>query len=163
MQGEIAQYAAAAHTTFITGTETTLINMDTWQELANPRDLTKIFKTAEYAPWRSLRESEDARYIGLAMPRFLSRLPYGAKTDPVEEFAFEEETSGSDHSKYTWANAAYPMAVNINGAFKLFGWCSQIRGVASGGTVDGLPCQTCPTDDGVWAMRSPPELPSSDR
>ncbi|MFH4210135.1 type VI secretion system contractile sheath large subunit, partial [Acinetobacter baumannii] len=81
------------------------------------------------------RESEDSRYIGLTMPRFLARLPYGAKTDPVEEFAFEEETDGADSSKYAWANSAYAMAVNINRSFKLYGWCSRIRGVESGGEV----------------------------
>ena len=113
------------------GASPTVMQMDSWQELANPRDLTKIFTTPEYAAWRSLRESEDARYIGLAMPRFLSRLPYGAKTNPVEEFDFEEDTGAADHSKYTWANAAYAMATNINRSFKLYGWCSRIRGVES--------------------------------
>ena len=93
--------------------------MDSWQELANPRDLTKLFLTPEYAGWRSLRESEDSRYVGLAMPRFLSRLPYGAKTSPVEEFDFEEDTGAADHSRYAWANAAYAMAVNINRSFKM--------------------------------------------
>lgn len=77
------------------------MGMGSWQELSNPRDLTKIFTTPEYAGWRSLRESEDSRYIGLTMPRFLARLPYGAKTDPVEAFAFEESTDGADSSKYT--------------------------------------------------------------
>lgn len=66
--------------------------MESWQELSNPRDLTKIFQTPEYAAWRSLRESDDSRYIGLAMPRFLARLPYGVKTNPVDEFDFEEDT-----------------------------------------------------------------------
>ena len=90
----------------------------------NPRDLTKIFQTPEYAAWRSLRESRrTARYIGLAMPRFLARLPYGAKTEPVEEFDFEEDTVGADSANYTWANSAYAMAVNINRSFKLYGWC----------------------------------------
>ncbi len=87
-----------------------------------PRDLTKIFGTPEYAAWRSLRESEDSRYIGLAMPRFLARQPYGAKSNPVEDFAFEEDTVGADHSKFVWSNAAYAMGVNINRAFKLYGW-----------------------------------------
>ncbi|MCZ6837323.1 MAG: type VI secretion system contractile sheath large subunit [Planctomycetota bacterium] len=163
MLGEIAKVAAASHAPFITGAAPTLMNMDSWQELANPRDLTKIFQTAEYAPWRALRESEDSRYIGLAMPRFLSRLPYGAATNPVEDFAFEEDTADADHSKYTWANAAYAMAVNINRSFKMFGWCSQIRGVESGGTVEGLPCHTFPTDDGGVDMKCPTEIAISDR
>ncbi len=159
----MAQIAAAAHAPFISAANPTLMNMDSWQELSNPRDLTKIFQTAEYAPWRSLRESEDSRYIGLAMPRFLSRLPYGAKTEPVDEFDFEEDTAGGDHSRYTWSNAAYAMGTNINRAFKTFGWCSQIRGVESGGMVEGLPCHTFPTDDGGVDMKCPTEIAITDR
>jgi len=139
------------------------MQMESWQELANPRDLTKIFTTPEYAGWRSLRESEDSRYLGLAMPRYLSRLPYGAKTSPVEEFDFEEETGAADHSRYTWANAAYAMAVNINRSFKLYGWCSRIRGIESGGAVEGLPTHTFPTDDGGVDMTCPTEVGISDR
>src|ERR1043166_7872898 len=161
--GEMSKVSAAAHTPFIAGASPTAMQMATWQELANPRDLTKIFTTPEYASWRSLRESEDARYIGLAMPRFLSRLPYGAKTRPVEEFDFEEDTGAADHSRYTWANAAYAMAVNINRSFKLYGWCSRIRGVESGGAVEGLPTHTFPTDDGGVDMKCPTEIAISDR
>ncbi|MCK5355111.1 MAG: type VI secretion system contractile sheath large subunit, partial [Methyloprofundus sp.] len=126
-------------------------------------DLTKIFQTPEYASWRSLRESEDSRYIGLAMPRFLSRLPYGAETDPVEAFDFEEDVEGADHNKYTWSNSAYTMAVNINQSFKLYGWCSRIRGIESGGAVEGLPTHTFPTDDGGVDMKCPTEIAISDR
>ena len=97
--GEMAQVAAAAHMPFIAGASPTTMQMSSWQELANPRDLTKIFTTPEYAAWRSLRESDDARYLGLAMPRFLSRLPYGAKTNPVEAFDFEEDTGAADHEQ----------------------------------------------------------------
>jgi type VI secretion system protein ImpC len=110
-----------------------------------------------------LRESEDSRYIGLAMPRFLSRLPYGAKTNPVEDFAFEEDTEGAKHDKYTWANAAYAMAVNVTRAFKLYGWCSRIRGTESGGMAEGLPCHTFPTDDGGVDMKCPTEIAITDR
>ncbi len=163
MLGEIAQVSAAAHSPFIAGGDPGLMQMDSWQELSNPRDLTKIFQTPEYAPWRSLRESEDSRYIGLAMPRFLSRLPYGAKTDPVEEFNFEEDVEGADHSKYTWSNSAFAMATNITRSFKLYGWCSRIRGVESGGAVEGLPCHTFPTDDGGVDMKCPTEIAISDR
>lgn len=161
--GGMAQIAAACHAPFIAGSDPRVMNMDSWQELSNPRDLTKIFQSAEYAPWRSLRESEDAKYIGLAMPRFLSRLPYGSKTSPVEEFDFEEDTEGADHSNYTWSNSAFAMAVNVNKAFKLYGWCSRIRGVESGGMVDGLPCHTFPTDDGGVDMKCPTEIAITDR
>jgi type VI secretion system protein ImpC len=161
--GEMSKVSAAAHTPFISGASPTLMQMGSWQELANPRDLTKIFTTPEYAAWRSLRESEDARYVGLAMPRFLARLPYGAKTSPVEEFNFEEETHGGEHGTYSWANAAYAMAVNINRSFKMYGWCSRIRGIESGGAVEGLPTHTFPTDEGGVAMKCPTEIAISDR
>ncbi|HRC36463.1 MAG: type VI secretion system contractile sheath large subunit [Rubrivivax sp.] len=163
MLGELSKIAAAALAPFIAGAAPSLLQMNSWQELANPRDLTKIFTTPEYAAWRSLRESEDARYMGLAMPRFLSRLPYGAKTNPVEAFNFEEETGGGDHSKYTWSNSAYAMAANINRSFKLYGWCTSIRGVESGGGVEGLPVHTFPTDDGGVDMKCPTEIAIGDR
>jgi len=163
MLGEIAKVAAAAHAPFISAVSPTVLQMDTWQELANPRDLTKIFQTPEYAAWRSLRESDDSKYLGLAMPRFLARLPYGANTNPVEAFEFEEDTEGADHSKYTWANAAYAMATNINRSFKEYGWCSRIRGIESGGAVENLPVHSFPTDDGGVDMKCPTEIAISDR
>ncbi|MCX8958670.1 type VI secretion system contractile sheath large subunit [Erwinia psidii] len=160
----IGKVAASAHVPFITGASPSVLQMDSWQELANPRDLTKIFtQNLEYAAWNSLRQSEDSRYIGLAMPRFLARLPYGIRTNPVEHFNFEETTDGADHSKYVWSNAAYAMAVNINRSFKHYGWCTLIRGVESGGVVEGLPCHTFPTDDGGIDMKCPTEIAISDR
>ncbi|RST50635.1 type VI secretion system contractile sheath large subunit [Variovorax sp. MHTC-1] len=161
--GEMAKLAASAHAPFITGASPNLMQMESWQELANPRDLTKIFGTPEYAGWRSLRESDDSKYIGLCMPRFLARTPYGAKTNPVEEFDFEEEVSGSDHSKYSWANAAYAMATNINRSYKLYGWGSRIRGIESGGAVENLPLHTFPSDDGGVDQKCPTEIAISDR
>jgi type VI secretion system protein ImpC len=161
--GEMSKIAAAAHAPFITGASPTLMQMESWQELANPRDLTKIFLTPEYAGWRSLRESDDARYLGLCMPRFLARTPYGANTNPVEEFDFEEDTAGADHSKYAWANAAYAMATNINRSYKLYGWGSRIRGIESGGAVENLPLHTFPSDDGGVDQKCPTEIAISDR
>jgi len=162
LQG-MGQIAAAAHAPFIAATAPALMNMDSWQQLGDPRDLTKIFQTPEYAPWRSLRDSEDSRFVALTMPRFLARLPYGAKTSPVEEFDFEEDAEGADHSKYCWSNSAFAMGVNVNRAFKLYGWCSRIRGVESGGMVEGLPCHTFPTDDGGVDMKCPTEIAITDR
>ena len=161
--GEMARIGSAAHCPFITGTAPGVMQMETWQELANPRDLTKIFQNTEYAAWRSLRESEDARYLGLVMPRFLARLPYGIRTNPVDGFDFEEQTDGADHNNYAWANSAYAMAANINRSFKEYGWCTSIRGVESGGAVENLPYHTFPSDDGGVDMKCPTEIAISDR
>jgi type VI secretion system protein ImpC len=160
---QMAQVSAAAHAPLITAADPSVMLMDSWQELANPRDLTKIFQTPEHAAWRSFRESEDSRYVGMAMPRFLARAPYGAKSNPVEEFDFEEKTGATGSTDFTWANAAYAMAVNINRSFKNYGWCSQIRGIESGGAVEGLPVHTFPTDDGGVDMTCPTEIAISDR
>jgi type VI secretion system protein ImpC len=159
----MSQIAAAAHSPFIAAASPTVMNMDAWTQLSDPRDLTKIFQTPEYAAWRSLRDSEDAKYLGLTMPRFLARLPYGAKTSPLDEFGFEEDVEGADHSKYVWANSAYAMATNITRAFKLYGWCAQIRGTESGGMIEGLPVHTFPTDDGGVDMKCPTEIAITDR
>ena len=156
--GEMSKIAAASHAPFISAAAPTVFGMESWQELSNPRDLTKIFSVPEYAGWRSLRDSDDARYLGLCMPRFLARRPYGAKTNPVEDFNFEEDSATPD-----WANAAYAMAVNINRSFKLYGWCSRIRGIESGGAVEGLPTHTFPTDDGGVDLKCPTEIAISDR
>ena len=161
--GEMARVAAAAHAPFISGASPNIMQMSSWQELANPRDLTKIFSNTEYVAWRALRESDDSKYVGLAMPRFLSRMPYGALTNPVEEFAFEEDTEGGSHAKYTWTNSAYAMAANINRSFKEYSWCTSIRGVESGGAVTDLPAHTFPTDDGGVDLKCPTEIAISDR
>ena len=137
--------------------------MDSWTELTNPRDIGKIFDTPDYAAFKSLRDQPDSRYMGLCMPRVLARQPYGAKSEPVEEFAFEEDTDGHKGEKYSWMNAAYAMAVNINRAFKDCGWTVRIRGVQSGGEVENLPTHTFPTDDGGIDLKCPTEIAISDR
>lgn len=159
----MSQVAAASHAPFIAAAAPGLLGMDGWNELANPRDLAKIYTTPDYAAWRSLRDSEDAKYVALTMPRTLARLPYGAKTDPVEDFDFEEDTGGADSSRYTWQNAAYAMGVNINRSFKQYGWCTRIRGVESGGIIDNLPAHVFPTDDGGVDMKCPTEIAITDR
>ena len=159
----MAQVAAAAHAPFLASPKPSLFQMESWQELANPRDLTKIFQTPEYAAWRSFRQSDDSKYIGLAMPRFLARLPYGANTMPAEGMTYEEESLGGKHEQYVWANAAYAMAANITRSFKQYGWCTSIRGVESGGAVANLPSHTFATDDGGVDMKCPTEIAISDR
>ncbi len=160
---DMAMIAAAAHAPFIAAAAPSVMQMDSWAELANPRDLTRIFGTPEYAAWRSLRGAEDTRYLGLCMPRFLARLPYGSRTDPQEGFAFEEDVEGADASRYLWASPAWAMGSNIARAFALYGWCTRIRGVDSGGAVDDLPLLTFPTADGDVDIRCPTEIALSER
>lgn len=160
---DLSKIAATAHCPFIAAASANLLNLESWQQLGDKRDLAKIFDTVEYASWKSLRESEDSRFIGLALPRFLSRLPYSTKNNPVDAFAFEEDASSFDHSNYVWSNAAYAMGVNITRAFKKSGWCAQIRGMESGGLVENLPVHAFPTDDGGVDMKCPTEIAITDR
>jgi type VI secretion system protein ImpC len=160
---DLGKIAAASHCPFISGAAPTLLGMDAWTELSNPRDIGKIFETPDYAGWKSLRDSENSRYVALCMPRVLAREPYGAKSVPVEEFDFEEETDGHKGEKYAWMNAAYSMAANINRAYKEWGWTVRIRGVQSGGEVINLPTHTFPTDDGDIDLKCPTEIAISDR
>ncbi|RHW17013.1 type VI secretion system contractile sheath large subunit [Sphingomonas gilva] len=158
----LSKIGAASHAPFIAGAAPTLFGMSSWTELSNPRDLGKLFDATDYMAWRTFRASEDSRYMALTMPRFLGRPVYGAKSEPVDEFDFEEDIGG-DHENYSWVNASYAMAVRITEAFSNYGWCTRIRGVESGGTVEGLPTATFPTDDGGLDMKCPTEIAISDR
>ena len=158
----LSKIGAASHAPFIAASAPTLFGMESWQELSNPRDLGKLFDATDYAAWNSFRESDDARYMALTMPRFLGRQTYGAKSEPVDAFDFEEDTTGS-HDKHLWLNAAYAMGTRITEAFATWGWCTRIRGVESGGTVEGLPTAMFPTDDGGTDMKCPTEIAISDR
>jgi type VI secretion system protein ImpC len=160
---KIASVAAAAHAPFVTGTSPEMFNLESFTHLDQPRDLAKIFDTTEYAKWKSFRQSEDSRYVALTAPRILMRQPYGINTVPVEAFNYEERVDGSDHSKYLWANAAWALGARITQSFALYGWTATIRGVESGGLVEGLPVHNFRTEDGDIAMKCPTEVPISDR
>ena len=160
---DLSKIASAALAPLVTGADPNLLGMDSWRELMNPRDIGKLMDTPDYAAWKGLRDAVDSRYLALCMPRVLSRLPYGAKSEPVHEFAFEEETDGHDGKKYGWMNAAYAMAANINRAYKEYGWTIRIRGVQSGGEVINLPTYTFPTDDGGVDLKCPTEIAITDR
>jgi type VI secretion system protein ImpC len=160
---DIAMIAAAAHAPFLTAAAPHLLQMESWSEIGNPRDLLRITSTPEYTAWRALREQQDARYLGLCMPRFLARLPYGAATDPLDSFAFEEDTEGPDTSRLLWANPAWAFAANVARAFAEYGWCCRIRGVDRGGVVEGLPVLHHPTADGNVDRRTVTEICISEK
>jgi type VI secretion system protein ImpC len=160
---KVSQVAAAAHAPFITGTDPDMFNLEHFTELDAPRDMAKIFDSTLYAKWKSFRQSDDARYVALTLPRILIRQPYGKATVPVEDFDYEEGVDGRDHSKYAWANAAWSLGAKVTQSFAQFGWCATIRGVEGGGLVDGLPVHNFRTESGDIAMKCPTETPISDR
>ncbi|MDQ3958119.1 MAG: type VI secretion system contractile sheath large subunit [Actinomycetota bacterium] len=160
---KIASVAAAAAAPFVAGTSPEMFNLESFTQLDQPRDLAKIFDTTEYAKWKSFRQSEDSRYVALTAPRVLIRQPYGMATVPVEAFNYEEQVDGTDHSKYLWANAAWALGARITQSFALYGWTATIRGVESGGLVEGLPVHNFRTESGDLAMKCPTEVPISDR
>ncbi len=159
----ISNVAASGHSPFVAAASPKLFNMDSYTELANPRDLAKIFGGVEFASWRSFRESEDSRFVALTLPRTLGRLPYGENFKRVEEFNFEEFVDGKDHGKYLWMNASWAYAARVTDAYAKYGWFARTRGVEGGGVVEGLPVHTFPTDDGDVAMKCPTEIAISDR
>lgn len=160
---KISQVASAAHAPFISAASSTLFNWDSFAELGGPRDLAKIFQSVEYAKWKSFRESEDSRYVALALPHILMRLPYGQASVPVENFNYEEDVDGTDSSKYLWGNAAYALGTRITDAFAKYHWTAAIRGVEGGGLVSGLPVHTFKTDEGDVALKCPTEIAITDR
>lgn len=161
---QMSHIAAASHAPFISAASPELLGLETFADLTKPRDLAKVFDTVEYIKWKSFRDSEDSRYVGLTMPRFLGRLPYNPKDGTtVESFNFVEEVDGTNHSKYLWCNAAWAFASRLTAAFDDFGWCAAIRGVEGGGLVEALPTHTFHTDDGEIALKCPTEIAITDR
>jgi type VI secretion system protein ImpC len=160
---KVAQVAGAAHAPFLTAASSQLLNMESFTQLDQPRDVARIFDTTEYAKWKSFRQSDDSRYVGLCVPHVLMRLPYGRDTVPVDAFTYEEGVDGTDHTKYLWGNAAYAMGARLTNAFALYGWCAAIRGVEGGGLVEGLPAHTFRTDEGDVALKCPTEIAITDR
>jgi type VI secretion system protein ImpC len=160
---KISQVAAAANAPFIAAASSELFGWDSFTQISEVRDVAKIFDRTEFAKWRSFRDSEDSRYVGLTLPHTLMRLPYGKETIPTETFNFEEDVDGRDHKKYCWGNAAYSFGTRLTEAFALYQWTVAIRGVEGGGLVQGLPTHTFKTDEGDVALKCPTEIAITDR
>ena len=160
---KISQVAGAAHAPFFSAASAGMFGWDEFSDMNEVRDVSKIFDRTEYMKWRSFRESEDSRYVGLTLPHVLGREPYGAATKPTETFNFEEDVDGTDHKKYLWSNAAYALGTRLTESFAMHGWCVTIRGVEGGGLVEGLPTHTFATDEGEIAMKCPTEVAITDR
>lgn len=161
---QISHVAAAAHAPFLSAIAPGMLAMNDFTELPNPRDLAKLFETTDYARWRSLRQADDSRYIGLTIPRVLGRLPYGSKTIPAESFCFEEAINEQHNGKdYLWINAAWQLGMKIVDSFEEYGWCATIRGVEGGGLVTSLPTYNYVSGSGERTLQCPTQVSISDR
>jgi len=159
----ISQIAAAAHAPFLSAAAPQIFGLDSFTELMKGRDLSEIFRAADYIKWRSFRDHPDSRYAGLCLPHVLMRMPYGPETIPVDAFNYKEDVDGRDHGKYLWGNAAYCLAAKLTDSFSKFGWYQSIRGPENGGMVLDLPVHTFETDEGEKAPKCPTEIAISDR
>ncbi|MDF3933910.1 type VI secretion system contractile sheath large subunit [Pseudomonas citronellolis] len=135
----ISKVSAAAHMPFIGSVGPAFFGKESMEEVAAIKDIGNYFDRAEYLKWKSFRDTDDARYIGLTMPRVLGRLPYGPDTIPVRGFNYIESVKGPDHGRYLWTNASFAFAANMVKSFIDNGWCVQIRGPQAGGAVTDLP------------------------
>lgn len=161
---QISHVAAAAHAPFLSAAAPGMLSMNSFTDMARPRDMAKLFETTDYVRWRSFRQTDDSRYIGLTLPKVLGRMPYGAKTIPVESFSFEENIRESESgTDYLWVNAAYELTERVVSSFEDYGWCAAIRGVEGGGLVNALPAYTYVSDNGERLMQCPTQVAISDR
>ncbi|MBO0662659.1 type VI secretion system contractile sheath large subunit [Jiella sp. MQZ9-1] len=166
LQG-ISAISAASFAPFIAAASPQMLGFEDFRDLARPRDLEKIFDTVEYTKWRSFRESEDSRFVTLALPRVLARMPYGPDTVRIDEFGYDEigdtDRRQLPHDHYCWMNAAYVMGTKLTEAFARSGWCTAIRGAENGGKVENLPTHVFASDDGDMDLKCPTEVGITDR
>ncbi|GAB4182774.1 MAG: type VI secretion system contractile sheath large subunit [Thalassobaculales bacterium] len=163
-----AQVAAAAFAPAIFGCTPRLLGLDDFDDLALGVNLASTFQEQEYLRWRRLQESEDARFIGVVLPRVLARLPYGdAGAGRIDGFRFREARAVPDAADFLWGNAVYAFGSVLIRAFQQYSWFADIRGAqrdqVGGGLVDGLPVAAFPTDRPGVALRFSTEVAISDR
>jgi type VI secretion system protein ImpC len=133
-----ASVATMSHAPFLASAGPGFFGLKDYLNLPNMKDLKSLFEGPQYTKWQAFRESEDARYVGLTLPRFLLRLPFGNNTIPVKAFNYEEDVIGK-HDAYCWGNAAFALATRIADSFAKFRWCPNIIGPQAGGSVENLP------------------------
>jgi len=164
----IAGVARRTFTPFITAASSTMVDLPSWDDLdvkAGANTLGTSMEGPQFAKWRSFRETEDASFVVMTLPRYLARVPYGRDSKRVEEFGYEECKLGRDgqqheleHNQYCWSNAAYALGTKLTDAFDNFGFCTRIRGLDSGGRVSKLPLHTYTTEHGDAQNKCPTEV-----
>ena len=154
---EISKVASSCHCPFLGAATPKFFGKDSVHELPKIEDLHNYMERTEFLRWNAFRQTEDSRYVGLTLPRFMLRLPYGPETQPVKEFNYSESVTGDDHDKYLWGNASFSLAANMVRSFIDNGWCVQIRGPEAGGKVEELPIHLFDVGKGKQ-MKIPTEI-----
>jgi len=133
-----AAVATMSHAPFVANAGPEFFGEKSFLALPNLKDLKSLFEGPQYTRWQSFRDSEDSRYVGLCLPRFLLRLPYGQESVPVKDFNFEEDVIGN-HDRYLWGYSNVAFATRVADSFAKYRWCPNIIGPQAGGAVEGLP------------------------
>jgi type VI secretion system protein ImpC len=120
--GRMAKIASAAHAPFIAQADPCLVGCPTLDGSPDPATWRTFPDKESLATWDDLRHLPETAYLGLVMPRFLLRLPFGRDTDAAETFAFEEMEAGPIHEHYLWGNPALACAYLLARSFSLYGW-----------------------------------------
>ncbi len=157
----MSSLGAMAHAPFISSVGPEFFGIDSFEQLPNIKDVKSIFESPKYTKWRALRESEDARYLGLTAPRFLLRVPYDPTENPTKTFNYEETVSQS-HEHYLWGNTAFAFATRLTDSFAKYRWCPNIIGPQSGGSVEDLPVHVFESM-GALESKIPTEVLITDR
>jgi type VI secretion system protein ImpC len=155
----VASVATMAHSPFIAAASPKFFGEKDFLSLPNLKDIKALMQGPQFIKWNSFRESEDARSVGLTMPRFLLRLPYNPESNPCKSFDYSEDVSGS-HEDFLWGNAAFAFATRLTDSFAKYRWCPNIIGPAGGGAVEDLPVHTF---DELNEYKIPTEILVSDR
>jgi len=134
----VSSVACMSHAPFVAAAGPKFFGLEAFTGLPDLKDLKDHFEGPQFAKWQSFRQTEDARYVGLTVPRFLLRNPYDPEKNPVKTFVYKENVASS-HEHYLWGNTAYAFATRLTDSFARFRWCPNIIGPQSGGAVEDLP------------------------
>jgi len=156
-----AAISAMSHAPFIASAGPKFFALDSFEDLPNLKDMEDLHTGPQFAAWRGLRESEDSRYVGLTLPKFLLRAPYDPEDNPIKKFNYHETIDGK-HENYLWGNASYAFATRLVESFANYRWCTNIIGPKGGGAVKNLPVHTFKSM-GDLEMKIPTEVLISDR
>ena len=159
----LAAVGAMAHVPVLTNASPRLCGVEAFTDLPRLKDIAAALEGPAYARWSAFRDSEDARYVGLCLPRFLLRAPYGTHESetPVKGFVYREDVV-DHHDRYLWGPASLALTARVAASFARYRWCPNIIGPQGGGAIEGLPLHQY-EQGGELRTKCPTEVALDDR